>query len=447
MITRKKNIYLFFIYLIAIGAVYFEFKFTRTLQIERWKYFIWDGEQKETRLIFVWNILCLTAILLYFLKSRVYEKYVAPITTIAIFAFLITFPFILSSDQKTKLATGATFINEDLYFMDFVAVIQSSACRFNGNCPDPKNLEFPYSDSSFIFQFVPIDSAIPIAFFINLVSIVILIFVVKSMIGISGVPIFLLSPWYYFVLERSNLDIIMLNIVLLLILKTGRVVKYILYLGALFLVSLKPIFAGFLLTNNLNRRNITYFGLGVLSIFAGYEFNIERIQQSRSIVDPTPFGAFGFSEIIELLRIPGDYRTLLTIFVIILIILATLLLREILVINKKQVKQSSIDSRLIFLLLVIFIAGNQVNYKLIMLFPLLLIILKIEMGRFQKLLILMPTLGLISIGQHTIMRGSLVVILTMALIIQVAVDFLSNIKKTDITEAALFQSIRIKSKH
>jgi hypothetical protein len=69
------------------------------------------------------------------------------------------------------------------------------------------------------------------------------------------------------------------------------------------------------------------------------------------------------------------------------------------------------------------------------------------MGRFQKLLILMPTLGLISIGQHTIMRGSLVVILTMALIIQVAVDFLSNIKRTDITAAALFQSIRIKSKH
>jgi hypothetical protein len=249
------------------------------------------------------------------------------------------------------------------------------------------------------------------------------------------------------VLERSNLDIIMLNILLLLILKTGRVVKFILYLGALFLVSLKPIFAGFLLTNNLNKRSITYLFLGILIIFAGYGFNIERIQKSRSIVDPTPFGAFGLSEFTELLKILSNNGTPLTIFVIILFILATFLIREILVRNKKLVKQNRIDSRIIYLLLIIFIAGNQVNYKLIMLFPLLLIILKIEMDVFQKLLILMPALGLISIGQHTLLRGSLVVILTMALIIQVAMDFLSNIKKTDISTKGLFQGIKTKSKH
>jgi hypothetical protein len=428
MITKNKSYLYLLIYFIAIGTVYFEFKLAGTLPVERWKYFIWEGENKEIRIIFIWNVLCLTSILLYYLKSQVYAKYFAPIITVGVSAFLAVSPFILSSNQKTKLATGATFINEDLYFMDFVAVIQSSTCRFKRDCPDSRYMDFPYSDSSFIFQFLPVDVSIPIAFLINLTSLAILIYVVKSKLGISGVPIFLLSPWFYFVLERGNLDIIMLNVLLLLTLNTVKVGKFILYLAALFLVTLKPIFAGFLLTNNFNRKNITYFILGIFSIFAAYDFNIERIQQSRSIVDPTPFGAFGLSEITDLLQDLEQGRTFVILFVIIIIIFAGLLLRQIFVPNKNSFKQSSIDSRLIYLLIVIFIAGNQVNYKLILLFPLLLIILKIEIGRFQKLLVLIPTLGLISIGQHTLIRGSLVAILTVGLTTQVIAQFLSHMK-------------------
>jgi len=371
--------------------------------------------------------LCLTSILLYFLKSQIYEKYFAPIITVGISTFLTVFPFILSSNQKTKLATGATFKNEDSYFMDFVVVIQSTTCRYNRNCPDSKFI-LPYGDSSFIFQFVPVDAIIPVAFLINLISIAILIYVVKGKIGISGVPIFLLSPWFYFVLERSNFDIVMLNILLLLLLNTDKVSKLILYLAALFLVSLKPIFAGFLLANNFNKKNVTYLILGILSIFAAYDFSIDRLLQSRSIVDPTPYGAFGLSEITELLQNFEQGRTFLILFVIIIIILAGLLFREISVWNKKSFKQNSIDPRLMYLIIVIFLAGNQVNYKLIMLFPLLLIILKIEIGRFQKLLLLLPTLGLISIGQHTLIRGFLVAILTMALTTQAVAQFLSNMK-------------------
>ena len=114
------------VYFIAIILIYVEVQIVDEIQIEKWKYFIWQGEYKELDLIIIWNILNLSVILLYFLKLKVYEKYVAPLITIGVTLFLLTFPFILNSNQKTKLATAATFNNENLLFMDFVDGVKSS---------------------------------------------------------------------------------------------------------------------------------------------------------------------------------------------------------------------------------------------------------------------------------------------------------------------------------
>jgi hypothetical protein len=64
-----------------------------------------------------------------------------------------------------------------------------------------------------------------------------------------------------------------------------------------------------------------------------------------------------------------------------------------------------------FLILVIIIAGNQVNYKLILLIPLMVI----AMADYNKNLFVITLLGLLTIGQHTIIRNVFIFVLTVLL--------------------------------
>ena len=422
------------VYFIAIILIYVEVQIVNEIQIVKWKYFIWQGEYKELNLIIIWNILNLSVILLYFLKLKVYEKYVAPLITIGATLFLLAFPFILNSNQKTKLATAATFNNENLLFMDFVDGVKSSICRFNESslntyCAEPKYINYPYSDLSFVFQFIPLNSSLFIAFIINFISIALVITVVRNKIGISGVPMFILSPWFYFVLERSNLDLLMLACLLLLSFNLKKAGKITIYIFALFLIALKPIFAGFLLTNKVNQKNILYLIIGITTIIFGYDFSLRRLQESRGFVDPTPYGAFGLSEIIDLLRYFSSYTQIALISLPILIFLIYLFIKETFTRGLSSLQINSFNSRVIYLLLIVFVVGNQVNYKLILLFPLLLFVLTIsDISKFQVVLILFPSLGLISIGQHTIMRGILILLLTIGLTTQVSMDLLRRLK-------------------
>jgi hypothetical protein len=153
------------------------------------------------------------------------------------------------------------------------------------------------------------------------------------------------------------------------------------------------------------------------------------LQESRGFVDPTPHGAFGLSEIIDLLRNFSTYNQIALISLPILIFLIYLFVKETFTRGLSSPQINSFNSRVIYLLLIVFIVGNQVNYKLILLFPLLLFVLTIsDISKFQVVLILLPSLGLISIGQHTIIRGILILMLTMGLTTQVSMDLLRRLK-------------------
>jgi hypothetical protein len=118
-------------------------------------------------------------------------------------------------------------------------------------------------------------------------------------------------------------------------------------------------------------------------------------------------------------------------FAFIILVLAGFTL-TILYIDKKNLmpfattnKSNDFTVRNMFLILVIIIAGNQVNYKLILLIPLMVI----AMADYNKNLFVITLLGLITIGQHTIIRNVLIFVLTVLLTKYLIIDLKFKINK------------------
>jgi hypothetical protein len=84
-----------------------------------------------------------------------------------------------------------------------------------------------------------------------------------------------------------------------------------------------------------------------------------------------------------------------------------------------------------FLILVIIVVGNQVNYKLILLIPLLIIAL----NKSNTNVLATTILGLITIGQHTIIRNIFTLVLAILIINYLIDDFryrINNRVKVDL---------------
>jgi hypothetical protein len=169
--------------------------------------------------ILIWNAVSLVFVGLYLYKSKYYEKYIAPSISLFLFIVVILSPFIFGNKVKDLMANSATFKNEGILFMDFNTTVLSAKCIYDSQiekyCNDINSLNFPYGKTAIIFKFIPTQLIEQIAFGVNIITLVLLVYVVVKLLGFGPVPIFLSSPWLYFALERANTDLYLLNILLI----------------------------------------------------------------------------------------------------------------------------------------------------------------------------------------------------------------------------------------
>lgn len=387
------------------------------LNIEKWKYFIWQGEGRGLNLILIWNAISLVFVGLYLYKSKYYENYIAPGISLFLFIVLIFSPFIFGNKIKDLLANSATFKNEGKLFMDFNSTVLSAKCIYDSQiesyCKNNNSLTFPYGRTAIVFKFIPTQLIDQIALGINIITLVLLVYVVVKLLGFGPVPIFLSSPWLYFALERANTDLYLLNILLIGSYFSTKKFKILYWASYLFMVTLKPIYAGYLLFTKISIKNILVFMAGIALVLGSYSFSLSSLSDSRKLVNPSPFGSIGLSDANELLNVVFPNISFSS---IILIFTSIALLT--LYVDKKNFSPFATSSnkkdfviRNMFLFLVIIIVGNQVNYKLILLIPLLVIV----MNKYETNLFVFTLLGLLTIGQHTIIRNVLIFVLTVLL--------------------------------
>jgi hypothetical protein len=387
------------------------------LNIEKWKYFIWQGESRGLNSILIWNVISLVFVGLHLYKSKYYEKYIAPGISLFLFIVLIFSHFIFGNKIKNFLANSATFKNEGKLFMDFNSTVLSAKCIYDSQiesyCKNNNSLTFPYGKTAIIFKFIPTQLIDQIALGINIITLVLLVYVVVKLLGFGPVPIFLSSPWLYFALERANTDLYLLNILLIGSYYSLKKFKILYWASYLFMVTLKPIYAGYLLSTKISIKNVLIFMVGVALALGSYNFSLSNLSDARLRINPTPFGSIGLSDVNELINVvfPNmHFSSIILIFTSIAFLT--------LYVDKKNFLPFAISSnkkdfviRNMFLFLVIIIAGNQVNYKLILLIPLLVIV----MNKYDTNLFVVTLLGLLTIGQHTIIRNVLVFVLTVLL--------------------------------
>jgi hypothetical protein len=152
---------------------------------------------------------------------------------------------------------------------------------------------------------------------------------------------------------------------------------------------------------------------GVALVLGSYNFSLSSLSDSRLKVNPTPFGSIGLSDANELINVVFSNINLSS-----KILIFTSIALLTLYVDKKNFfpfatsnNRKDFAIRNMFLFLVIVIAGNQVNYKLILLIPLLVIV----MNKYDPNLLVVTLLGLLTIGQHTIIRNVLLFVLTVLL--------------------------------
>jgi hypothetical protein len=387
------------------------------LNIEKWKYFIWQGEGRGLNFILIWNAVSLVFVGLYLYKSKYYEKYIAPSISLFLFIVVILSPFIFGNKVKDLMANSATFKNEGILFMDFNTTVLSAKCIYDSQiekyCNDINSLNFPYGKTAIIFKFIPTQLIEQIAFGVNIITLVLLVYVVVKLLGFGPVPIFLSSPWLYFALERANTDLYLLNILLIGSYFSIKKFKILYWTSYLFMLTLKPIYAGYLLSTKISIKNTLIFMAGVALVLGSYNFSLSSLSDSRLKVNPTPFGSIGLSDANELINVVFSNINLSS-----KILIFTSIALLTLYVDKKNFfpfatsnNRKDFAIRNMFLFLVIVIAGNQVNYKLILLIPLLVIV----MNKYDPNLLVVTLLGLLTIGQHTIIRNVLLFVLTVLL--------------------------------
>ena len=407
------------------------------LNIEKWKYFIWQGENRGLNAIIVWNAVSLVFISLYFYKSIYYERYIAPLVSLLLFSILIVSPFIFGDKVKNLLANSATFKNEGVLYLDFTTNVLSAKCIHDSSsesyCENYNSLIFPYGNTAIIFKFVPSQFIEFIALILNISTLVILVYVVVKSLGISSAPIFLSSPWVYFALERANADLYLLIILLLGSYFPMKKYQVLYWVSYFYMVTLKPIYAGYLLGTKISIKNIIILILGIIFILGSYNFSLESLSSNRAKVNPTPFGSLGFTDAIELVDIIFQNNNITAYFLIFIFVILFILYID----KNKPLSIAALEgngdfvSRNMFLILVIIVVGNQVNYKLILLIPLLIIAL----NKSNTNVLATTILGLITIGQHTIIRNIFTLVLAILIINYLIDDFryrINNRVKVDL---------------
>jgi len=395
------------------------------LNIEKWKYFIWQGEVRGLNAILIWNAVSLVFVGLYFFQSKYYENYIAPSISFILYMGLILSPFIFGNKLKDILANSATFKNEGAIYMDFNATVLSAKCIYDSQietyCERFNSLTFPYGKSAIIFKLIPTQFIDQIALVLNIITLTLLVYVIVKLLGFGPVPIFLSSPWIYFGLERANTDLYLLNILLIGSYFSVKKFKILYWASYFFMLTLKPIYAGYLLSTKISIKNLFIFMTGVALVLGSYNFSLNDLTNSRALINPTPFGSIGLSDFSELINVVFPNLNIKSI-ILILISISVLIL----FLDKKNFLPFSTENesedfvmRNMFLILVIIIAGNQVNYKLILLIPLLIIV----MNKNNTNLFIVTLLGLLTIGQHTIIRNVLIFVLTVLLTKYLINDF------------------------
>jgi hypothetical protein len=431
-INHGRGYHFLIIPLMFLGLIIAEINIVNDyLNIEKWKYFIWQGEARGLKSILIWNAISILFVGLYFSKLKYYERYIAPYVSLFLFIVLIFSPYIFGNKIKDILANSATFKNEGIIFLDFKTNVYSARCIFDSvienYCKNNNSSIFPYGNTAIIFKFVPTQLIEQIALILNIVTLVLLVYVIVKLLGFAPLPIFLSSPWIYFALERANADLYLLIILLIGSYFSIKKLKILYWASIFFMLTLKPIYAGYLLSTKISIKNMFLFVAGVVLILSSYDFSLSNLSKNRAIVNPTPFGSIGLSDLNELINVIFPNIN----FALIILVLAGFTL-AILYIDKKNLmpfattnKSNDFTVRNMFLILVIIIAGNQVNYKLILLIPLMVI----AMADYNKNLFVITLLGLITIGQHTIIRNVLIFVLTVLLTKYLIIDLKFKINK------------------
>jgi len=425
-IKKVRDYYFFIIPVIFTVLIIAEINIVNDyLNIEKWKYFIWQGEARGLNAILIWNAVSLVFVGLYYFKSKYYENYIAPTLSFVLYMGLILSPFIYGNRIKDILANSATFKNEGAIYMDFNATVLSAKCIYDSQiesyCERSNSLTFPYGKSAIIFKFIPTQFIDQIALVLNIITLTLLVYVIVKLLGFGPVPIFLSSPWIYFGLERANTDLYLLNILLIGSYFSIKKFKILYWASYFFMLTLKPIYAGYLLNTKISIKNFFIFIAGVALALGSYNFSLNNLNNSRAIVNPTPFGSIGFSDFIELINIVFPNLNFTSIILILISITVPILFldkKNFLPFVTEYVSEDFV-MRNMFLILVIIIAGNQVNYKLILIIPLLII----AMNKYNTNLFVVTLLGLLTIGQHTIIRNILIFVLTVLLTKYLINDF------------------------
>jgi hypothetical protein len=341
------------------------------------KYFIQFHNKEVLQYILVW--ITISSLFLFFGLIFKNKKKLGQFSfALGSFFGIIIYLFIrnANTDFLSILNNAATFSSASNVGFDLDPILTNTKC-FLGKY-DFLSLEciaekvfIPYGNSYYLIGIL-ILALSKVTFTILMVGISygILFYTVDNKLGAKWIGVFCLNPWMYFATERANIDLIFFILIMLTYLNFNTKISKIIELSQILFYTIKPNFLGFIFVD-LNKRTLFKLGAVIILSLASYEFSLDKIRNIMANFKVIEYGGFGLSAIINFLNeiffISKSNFLLITILIIALLFLFTVTGLKVKIDYSNQFLHRST-----FLFFTIYLLGIQVDYKLILIIPLLI---------------------------------------------------------------------------